>query len=171
MNALMRNIKWTCTGLLFALTVGGPAVADDTELLLVTPSTAQDNKPNILFILDTSGSMNSLETTTQPYDSALVYGGDCDVTAVYWTDVDVLPVCASSDQYVYDAAFNCQFAVNQMTGIGSYSDTMVQYRDGGKNGNGAGPTLWQFLAPGYHTEPVECQQDSGIHGDGRSTRP
>jgi type IV pilus assembly protein PilY1 len=56
-----------------------------------------------------------------------------------------------------------------MAGIGSYSDTMVQYRKGGFDGMSKGPTMWQYLAPGYNTDPVECQLDSGIHGDGRAT--
>ena len=61
MNIQKRNIIWTCAGLFLALTAGGPVVADDTELLLVTPATSQNNKPNMLFILDTSGSMSTKE--------------------------------------------------------------------------------------------------------------
>ncbi len=57
MNAQKRNITWTCAGILLAMTAGTPAVADDTELLLVTPAAAAGDKPNMLFILDTSGSM------------------------------------------------------------------------------------------------------------------
>jgi type IV pilus assembly protein PilY1 len=56
-----------------------------------------------------------------------------------------------------------------MLGIGSFTNTMVQWRGGGKDGGGAGPERWQYLAPGYHTDPVECQADSGRHGDGRPT--
>lgn len=168
MNALKRNITWTCVGLLFALTAGGPAVADDTELMLVTPASAQNNKPNILFILDTSGSMDSKEATIEPYVDTNPYGGACDQNRIYWTDVDVVPDCNTTNQYIEKANFYCQFAINQMAGIGSFSDTMVQYRGGGKDGTGSGPSRWQYLAPGYHTDPVECQQDSGRHGDGRS---
>ncbi len=79
MDARKRNITGTCAGILLALTAGAPVVADDTELLLVTPSTAAQNKPNILFILDTSGSMDTEEQTIQPYDSTLSYAGDCEV--------------------------------------------------------------------------------------------
>ncbi len=167
MNALKRNITWTCAGLMFALTVGGPAVADDTELLLVTPATAQNNKPNILFMLDTSGSMSSTESTIEPYDNTVSYGGACDQNRIYWTDVDVIPDCSTTNQYIEKANFHCAFAVNQMSGLGSFSDTMVQYRAGGKDGTKKGPARWQYLAPGYNTHPVECQQDSGKHGDGR----
>ena len=72
----------TCAGILLALMAGAPVVADDTELLLVTPSTAQDLKPNILLIIDTSTSMDSVEETIEPYDSALSYAGVCDVDRV-----------------------------------------------------------------------------------------
>ena len=74
MNIQKRKITWTCAGLLLALTAGGPVVADDTELLLVTPATSQNNKPNMMFILDTSGSMSTVETTIEPYDSSVLSG-------------------------------------------------------------------------------------------------
>ena len=73
MHAQKKNITWTCAGILLALTAGAPVIADDTELLLVTPRKAKDNKPNILFILDTSGSMSSGELTFETYDSTLIY--------------------------------------------------------------------------------------------------
>jgi type IV pilus assembly protein PilY1 len=169
MNAQKRNIIGTCAGFLLALTTGAAAVADDTELLLATPPAAQDNKPNMLFILDTSGSMNTTEQTLAPYDYTQTYGGDCNSNNVYWTDVDVVPVCDGTNQsYIVKSSFHCQLAVNQMSGIGSFANTMVQYRGGGKTGTDTGPVRWQYLAPGYNTEPVECQADSGIHGDGRA---
>ena len=93
MKAQERNIIGTCAGILLALIAGSSAVADDTELLLVTPSTAQDLQPNILFIIDTSGSMDSVEETIEPYDSTLSYAGDCDVDRVYWTTIETAPVC------------------------------------------------------------------------------
>jgi len=168
MNAYMRKITWTCAGLLLALTAGGPAVADDTELLLMVPPPNTNPKPNILFILDTSGSMDTEESTIEPYNSGLTYIGTCNVDAVYWTDVDVVPVCdGSNEYYVDDDNFFCETAINQMTGIGSYTGTLVQYRDGGRDGTSTGPKHWQYIAPGYNSEPVECDSDSGIHGDGR----
>ena len=88
-----RNIKVIFAGILLALTAGAPVFAADTELLLVTPSTAQDLKPNILFIIDTSTSMDSIEETIEPYDSALSYAGDCGADRVYWTTIETVPVC------------------------------------------------------------------------------
>lgn len=168
MKIFTRKTTWMSVSCAFALLAGMPAIADDTELLLINPDPTQNPKPNVLFILDSSGSMTTQQTTITPYDGDLVYGGDCDPDRVYWTDVDVTPVCTGSNEsYVDDDNFHCEFATNQMYGIGSFTNTMVQYRDGGKDGMSSGPKRWQYLAPGYNSEPVECQADSGTHGDGR----
>ena len=170
MKISSRKNTWISVGCGVALLAGAPAMADDTELLLITPDPRFNPKPNVMFILDTSGSMGSSETTIQPYDSNLSYGGDCDINAVYWTEVDVLPTCdASNTQWVAKSSFHCEYADKQISGIGSFTNTMVQFRDGGKGGVGPGPYRWQYLAPGYNTQPVECQADSGTHGDGRPT--
>ncbi|MEX2123911.1 MAG: PilC/PilY family type IV pilus protein [Woeseia sp.] len=161
MNAQTRRATWTSAGLLLALTVGAPAMADDTELLLVTPDTG--SKPNILFILDTSGSMDDEVMTQEPYDASQTYaGGSCDAASVYWTDVDIAPDCSSTTQRVANGSFVCNAATGQLTGIGSYSDTMVQHRATGV----AGVSRWQELEQGNASDLVECQADSGKHGDG-----
>ena len=65
MNKLMRNTTWTTFGMMLALLTGAPAIADDTELLLVDPNN-QTPKPNILMIIDSSGSMTTEEQTQLP---------------------------------------------------------------------------------------------------------
>lgn len=170
MKISLKNTTWMSIGCALTLVAGAPAIADDTELLLINPNPATAPKPNVLFIMDTSGSMTSTETTLDPYDSTQTYTGACDNNAIYWTDVDIIPVCdPANTQWVYKTAFQCDFATNQITGIGSYTNTMVQYRDGGKNGGGVGPFIWQYIASGYHNAPIECESDSGVHGDGRPT--
>jgi type IV pilus assembly protein PilY1 len=149
-----------------AMLAGMPAIADDTELLLINPDPSQNPKPNVMFILDTSGSMTTTQSTTDPYDSTKTYAGACDPAKYYWTDVDVTPDCATTNNIIDDGKYVCEFSMSQINGIGSYTDTMVQWRDGGSSGNGSGPKLWQTLAPGYTGEYVECQADNGIHGDG-----
>lgn len=169
MKISTRKITWMSVSFAIATLAGMPAIADDTELLLINPDPTQNPKPNVMFILDTSGSMTTLQNTTDPYDSANIYAGACDTDRIYWTDVDVTPVCdASNLNYIEKSAFQCDYATNQLAGIGSFTNTMVQYRDGGKDGTGPGAFRWQYLAPGYHTQPVECQADSGVHGDGRA---
>lgn len=172
MKIRMQKATWTSISFVLALLSGAPAMADDTELLLINPDPTQNPVPNVMFILDTSGSMKSMETTNAPYDSATSYAGLCANDSIYWTDVDVFPVCdgtGTNTKWVYKTSFHCDFATQQMLGIGSFTNTMVQWRSGGKDGGGPGPERWQYLAAEYHTDPVECQADSGRHGDGRPT--
>ena len=171
MNALKQIITRTCAGFLLAMMAGAPAIADDTELLLAQAEATEASKPRILFIIDTSSSMTSEEDTVVPYDSGQTYGGDCDSDAIYWMTVSgVLPDCAGGTTSFSDRAnYFCAAADAQMAGLGSYSGVMAQYRDGGKDGTSSGPTKWQFLATGYNSEPVECEKDEGVHGDGRAT--
>ena len=170
MSAIKKFISWTSTGLLLAMLSGSPAIADDTELLLVPPPSSDATKPRILFIIDTSGSMDSEEETVVPYDPDEDYSGDCDKDEIYWMTVaGVTPDCSSTTQIIDKDNWNCQAAEKQMDGLGSYAGVMAQYRDGGKDGTGSGPKKWQFLAAGYNSEPVECETDAGIHGDGVDT--
>ncbi|HET6630762.1 MAG TPA: PilC/PilY family type IV pilus protein [Woeseiaceae bacterium] len=163
MNSALRKTTGTGIGLLLVLLTGAPAMADDTELMLLTPDVVV--KPNILFMLDTSGSMGSKVRTKEPYNPGVDYGATvpgspCDSDAIYWTDVDITPSCASS-QHLPKTEFECRAADGRLTGIGSYSDTMVQFRET------ADPNVkqWQELEAG-NTSVVECMADSGVHGDG-----
>ena len=64
----MMQLVPVTAGILLALASGAPALADDTELMLQMPDI--DSKPNILFILDSSGSMDEVVRTQEPYDAA-----------------------------------------------------------------------------------------------------
>ncbi len=163
------------TGLILALAGGGPAIADDTELLLVNPDELAAPKPNIMFILDTSGSMTSVENTREIYDSALVFTGTCNPDMLYWTEVDVLPSCdAANTRFFEKAAFVCEAAALQLAGIGSYTNTMAQFRDGGSGWFsiflGLDKQRWQQVEAGNATGMVECRADRGLHGDGDPAR-
>jgi len=166
MKISTRKITWMSVSFAFAMLTGTPAVADDTELLLMNPDPSQNPKPNVMFILDTSGSMNTEQSTLDPYESVNTYGGACDSTKYYWSDVDVTPDCATTSNIIDADKYVCEFSRKQIAGIGSYTDTMIQYRDGGADGLTMGKATWQTLAAGYNTAYVECQADSGTHGDG-----
>jgi len=167
MNKLMRNTTGTIYGILLALATGTPAVADDTELLLVDPNN-QTPKPNILMIVDSSGSMTTQEQTKEPYDSNELYAGSCNPDMLYWTEVDAVPSCdAANTQMIAKDYFVCNKAELQLRGIGVYADTMAQYRTGS-----SGPfsiilatdlPRWQAIEPGNTTSPVECKKDRGRH--------
>jgi len=156
MKISTRKITWMGVSYCFVMLAGTPALADDTELLLVNPDPTATPKPNVMFILDTSGSMTTTQSTIDPYDGDRVYAGACDTSRIYWTDVDVIPVCdASNTSYINKSVFFCEYAANQMYGIGSFTNTMVQYRGGGKDGLSGGSARWQNLAPNYNSDPVE----------------
>ena len=162
MKISTQKATWTSAGFAIALLTGLPVLADDTELLLFTPDPSQIPKPNVMFILDTSGSMTTVEITADPYDSSLSYAGICDANNLYWTTVAVVPSCdAGNTQFVVKSSFQCDFAALQISGIGSFTDTMVQYRS-----DGVSAATWQDLEAGNNTDSVECQADSGQHGDG-----
>ncbi len=146
------------SGLALTILVAGPAVSDDTEILVTTA--ASTDKPNVLFILDTSGSMNTLEHTVGFYDSATSYGGSCDASNLYWSDSGLLPTC-DAERAVAKADFVCTAADKQIDGIGSYTGIVAQFRTGTGTGD-----KWQDLAKSEFGALVECAEDSGIHGDG-----
>ncbi len=172
MKIFNKRLTWTSAGCALALISGTPAIADDTELLLVNPNPASQPKPNVMFILDTSGSMTDPQTTTKPYDHTRTYTGTCQTDAMYWTDIDLIPSCdVSNEQWVRKSAYECDFATRQIQGIGSFTNTMVQLigvddgdtEDGTYNVEDA---TWTYPEPGNHNAPVECQADSSLHGDG-----
>jgi len=165
MKISTRKITWMSVSCMFAMLTGMPAVADDTELLLVNPDPSLQPKPNVMFILDTSGSMKTEQSTLEPYNNSLTYSsGSCDPTKFYWTDVDVTPDCSTTLNVIDGDKYVCESSRKQIDGIGSYTDTMVQFWE-----YDVSYTLWAFLTPGYPAEYVECQADSGRHGDGIDT--
>ena len=176
MNRVIRKTKWTGLGLLLALTCGAPAIADDTELLLVNPTADTQTKPNVLLIIDSSGSMgNNSEETREVYDSTETYPGaatPCDPAYLYWTEFkSVTPSCdPSNTQRILKTAFVCDHATRQLQGIGIYRNAMAQYRAGSSGFFsillGLDTERWQKLEDGNETGLVECQKDRGDHGDG-----
>ena len=170
MNKVIRNTSWTSVGLLLTLVFGAPALADDTELLLVDPNN-QVPKPNILMIIDSSGSMTTEEATKKPYDTAIAYPGTCDASALYWTALDAVPSCdAANTKLIAKTSFLCAAATRQLAGIGIYTNKMTQYRDGDSGGFtkffAEDVSRWQALEAGNDDDIVECQKDRDEHGDG-----
>jgi len=161
MKIVSGKFAWMSLGLLITLVSGAPAVADDTELLLVTPSTNTNPfNANIMLIIDSSGSMGTLENVNKPYDGTVTYVGSCDTTRMYWTRVGIVPSCNSSNtSWIDEAAFVCKKAQRQIDGIGLYPGVMVQYR-----ADNLGAMSWQTLAKGANTEIIECKEDSGFDG-------
>ncbi len=155
---IMRKMAGLNASLALSVFVAGPVLADDTELLLMTAESS--DKPNVLFILDTSGSMSTNEHTIAFYESAILYPGSCDTTSFYWSDTGGAPAC-SSNRAIPAANFICASASIQVDGVGSFTGVVAQYRS--DSGSGA---KWQTLSTSASSAIVECEKDSGLHGDG-----
>ena len=175
MNTFTRKSTGTVAGALLAVLGGAPAVADDTELLLLKPNAANQVTPNVLFIIDSSGSMSSDEETREIYDFNRNYPDDnpdsCDSSYLYWTEYrGVTPSCDEENtQRIRKDAFVCDYATRQLQGIGSYNGIMAQFRAGGSGFFsvilGLDTERWQKLEAGNETGLVECARDSGEHGE------
>jgi len=175
MNTVIRKTKWMSVGLLLALTCAAPVYADDTELLLLNPNAAVQAVPNVLLIIDSSGSMGDQEQTREVYDSAITYLGGvnaCDPAYLYWsTYKNITPSCdPANTKRVLKTAFLCEDARQQIAGIGLYKGRMAQYRTGASGFFsiflGLSAARWQNLEAGNESAVVECQKDRKKHGDG-----
>ncbi|HEX7080019.1 MAG TPA: PilC/PilY family type IV pilus protein [Gammaproteobacteria bacterium] len=155
----------TALGLLWTLVAGAPALADDTELFVVDSSQFPETRPNVLLIMDTSGSMHD-QIWTQPTYIPGTYEGPCPTDRVYWQkgDDNWPPNCdgwRESDNWVERDSFLCDAAVQAFSTAGYYIDRMAQYD--------AGDEKWRDVSDDRHTRVVECQDDGGVHGDGIDT--
>ena len=169
MNKVIRKTTGTVLGLALALVSGAPALADDTELLLVAPPDPSQLKPNVMFILDTSGSMTTVQETGQPYDPIVDYSafGTCDRDTLYYTDGSGTPVCdVANDRFIVKSSWHCADSAIQIAGVGAYTGVLVQYHE-----NLSGVREWLELEPGNSVDPVECQSDSGVHGENSGGDP
>jgi len=158
MNTNMKRSIWMLIGAVWAGLSGLPAVADDTELFVIDSSQLGDARPNVLFILDTSGSMDTEVTTQASYDPATPYAGACANDRIYWrTDTGNPPDC-STNRWFNRAVLTCDAAVQAFgRGTGRYTDRIAQY-------DSANNHRWERLDQDEKTWLAECEDDLGIHG-------
>src|SRR5688500_3842351 len=112
MNALKRILGLAASAML-TLAAAMPAAADDTEIFVPQGGGV---KPNVLFILDTSGSMETdVVTENAPYDPTVTYTGSCDATRVYWLrdqGTPLIPPACDTDNWFNLTALMCKAAVD-----------------------------------------------------------
>ncbi len=155
-----------------ALWVSGTvAMADDTEIL--TGQIGDYAAPNILFVIDTSGSMNGQVLVEDNYDPGTVYSGPyTDPNVIYYV------LAAANGEFVYPgddyvnfgafvnrSAFVCDQANTFLDSNGFYVDRFSQFDPVDFE--------WGFLQ-GDDPDPnqsgvdrfTECAADEGLHGTG-----
>ena len=146
------------------LLTGAPlALADDTEVYV--SNSTEGSQPNILFIVDTSGSMSTQVTIPAVYDPATTYPGSCSASRIYWTTGSTPPSC-STDQWVPTSQSYCKAALAPLASSGRFTDQAAMWRrDWGFFGERSwSDQRWQSLQSGANSHALECEDDSGKHG-------
>jgi len=169
MNTFTVKLRVVLLAPLLAALTGLPAMADDTEVYLGDLSFSTNIRPNVLFIIDTSGSMDTDVTMTNgTYDPATTYTGSCDSGRVYWASPSsrgIAPSCWTSN-YVDASANKCADSQSALSssGPGYYTSTLARYNTGRRRSD-----RWSSLSSYDHSDIIECQADYGIDGQGDGT--
>ena len=140
-----RNFALSIAATVLVLGSAG-AYADDTEIFRGNPSNLA--APNIMLILDTSGSMDSNTISPVPYDRSFTYTGtgDCSrtsPTASTGRTNNNVPDCDSGNWFDI-SLLKCAAALTGNAlgtgGTGAYLDRFVRWRGNGNNRS------WQTLS-------------------------
>lgn len=146
-----------------------PLSADDTEVYLGANTTPSVVRPNLTFIIDTSGSMDTNVTTTTTngtFDPATTYAGSCSASRTYWSSNGTPPSCGTS-QYIDTSANKCADSSSALSSSGSgfYIGKLARYQARNRGDR------WESLSTSTPSEMVECQADWGVHGQTNATNP
>ena len=113
MNTIRNRGIVVLAGLAWSLICAVPALADDTDLFIgKSGGGAGSVKPNILLIIDTSGSMSTEVDTQEPYDPGTDYTGTCQDGRVYWRSGTGDPPSCSTSNWFYETALKCNAAIS-----------------------------------------------------------
>ncbi len=172
------SLKYVSTGLLLSFYCSVPVLADDTEIYTTLSATALSVQPNVLFVLDTSGSMSSNKITVQDaYDPSTTYAdAGCVSNKVYYSGNGTAPSCGSG-KYFNNGKLNCNHALKEynVSGVltgndgafitqGYYLNKLTQFRGGS----------WKNISTNNDTQRskhVECLDDQAIHGKKAAPTP
>ncbi|MFQ5636211.1 MAG: hypothetical protein ACE5G3_12890, partial [Gammaproteobacteria bacterium] len=149
-----RSNGWaaTCAGAVALLAVTA-VLADDIELFVSTSGQAfQCEVPNVILLIDTSGSMDTLVETQEPWDPERVYDGCFRRDTFYYEPTAVIPDCES--KAFFEKKKNACAAITGTEYTGEF-----QAWDAKKE-------RWTRLQDMGEKDPkVECAADEGLHGE------
>lgn len=156
------DARLSCTAIVSALTFmcGATALADDTEVFFGSAASSTNN-PNILLVLDTSGSMTRDVTSTTPYDPNTTYPGSCVATNVYYRRSNASMINCSTSNYVPLTDFACTSANTAFLGVGYYQDAGIRWR---RRNNDPKDYGWSTTFGGgsfTYTNHITCLSNSG----------
>lgn len=150
MSKTKRTVGLTCT-LMFAF--APTAFADDTELFVSTGDQAEfcDN-PNVVFLVDTSGSMDAAVQGQTDFDPTQQYNGCFDSNDYYYNATGAVPEC---DNFVYrftKQSNHCD-AIQGTEYTGEFQAWSPE------------DERWGKLTERPEDQRVECAADEGVHGE------
>jgi type IV pilus assembly protein PilY1 len=157
----LRQLLAGLAGAVLALGLASPLQADDAEIFLSDRSTTTTNA-NVLFIIDTSGSMNTLVDTQVPFDAGTNFGGCYRSDALYYSTTSGLPPC-DSPNLVLKAINYCEASKQALAEVGYYADSLLGWNYSNQR--------WHALNGDRADDPVECLSDRGVHGVGFDSEP
>lgn len=130
--------------------------ADDSELFLSDPGTSA-TRANVLFLIDTSGSMETLVATQGTFDSSQTFSGCYDSGALYFSTNGTTPAC-DNPNVLPKAVNRCAASRESLQTVGYYADFLLAWD----------PTRerWDSVVPGQPADALECESDRGIDGNG-----
>jgi type IV pilus assembly protein PilY1 len=167
---------------LVALPGIAPVSAKDTDVYLMSPTVSRDDSPNVMIVLDNSGSMNTDISTRPSYDPSIDYctddldtligagsnagiPGDCASISgrVYWSFGSTpTPPSTSSDRWFDDSKNYCLQSVSALASSGFYGSTKVARWYGNTDGDRGWRTLLNY--ENNEITYVDCQADGATDG-------
>jgi type IV pilus assembly protein PilY1 len=166
-----NQIRSVVAGVLFTTMVAMPVLADDSEIYQ-SQAVAAGARPNVLFIIDTSGSMNSDVPSAIPaYDPSVTYkDSGCSTSEIYYSVGDAAPPTCGTNQHFPKSIFKCNAATAALIttggsgwwpGFGNSAAKAAQYRYSKQTKD----SRWRAIQNDDDSDSIECQADSGVHGD------
>lgn len=157
MNRIHSKSTAVVLGFVLSLLLSGPALAEDIEVYVGGNLGQQVAKPNILFLIDTSGSMDSQLITQADYDPARDYStgsNACfDKDRIYFLRSGGQVVTNCSSRNWLEPTYNlCETSHNALAASGFFTDRFTGWRNNHWNGT--------LMRQNY----VECRSDTGSHG-------
>lgn len=158
MGSLNFNLRTLMLVLFLLFFASSQSIADDTEVYLGA-NLSGNVQPNVLFIVDTSGSMSSsVKIPGGSYDPSVTYDGACSSGRVYWSTGSA-PTCSTSN-WIDSSKYACADAASSLGsgGSGFYVARHARYKKSGKR------YVWDALTSNDNSSYVECEADFGVHG-------
>lgn len=162
MKRTNAKLGWLIAAMSYVLVGGGTAMADDIELFIAGEDNSGVNtnaRPNIMFIIDTSGSMTSDVVTQQDWDPNLTFSGCYRSDEIYWSTTAQQPGCGSNRRFNKTRNF-CESSKAMLRGLGEYSGSLLAWRQRWQ----ASRSRWVALSSRNRNRNVECVADAGTHG-------